>query len=301
MPAQTSTTPTLRHGSPVVVLFAPLAFGALAALAAGPFLPPFLWMWTLSVAVFAGFKWATFAQTCLLPGRAVPRRRTLIYLLLWPGMDAYGFLFVAPPRPNRGRVWTFACVKTVFGAGLFWGVARWMGGGLLTGWIGMVGMIFLLHFGSFDLLARFWQSRGFDAEPLMHNPVRSASLGEFWGRRWNSGFRDLVFGLWFARLKGKLGARGATLVLFLFSGVVHDLVISVPARGGYGWPTAYFTLQGAGLLLEHARGSALARWRGHWPGRLWTWAMVAGPAFWLFHPPFVHRVILPFMRAVYAL
>jgi hypothetical protein len=29
--------------------------------------------------------------------------------------------------------------------------------------------------------------------------------------------------------------------------------------------------------------------------------VAAGPAFWLFHPPFVLRVILPFMRAVHAL
>jgi hypothetical protein len=28
---------------------------------------------------------------------------------------------------------------------------------------------------------------------------------------------------------------------------------------------------------------------------------VAGPAFWLFHPWFVLRVILPFMQAIHAL
>ena len=82
---------------------------------------------------------------------------------------------------------------------------------------------------------------------------------------------------------------------------MHDLVISLPARGGYGLPTAYFLLQGAGLLAEHARGTPLARWRGRWQGRVWTWLIVAGPAFWLFHPPFVRRVILPFMHAVHAL
>ena len=96
-------------------------------------------------------------------------------------------------------------------------------------------------------------------------------------------------------------ARGATLAIFLFSGLVHDLVISLPARAGYGLPTAYFLLQGAGLLAEHARGTPLARWRGRWQGRVWTWLIVAGPAYWLFHPSFVRRVILPFMQAVHAL
>ena len=280
----------------------PLGLFLTGAAAAGPFLPSWAWMWTLAVAVFAGFKWATFAQAVLSPARAVPLGRALFYLLLWPGMDAYSFLFVAPPRRQAAtRAWVFAAAKTAFGAVLLWGVARAFGGGLLTGWVGMVGLIFLLHFGSFDGLARFWQQQGVDAEPLMRAPILAASLGEFWSRRWNSGFRDLVFGLWFAPLKNRLGARGATFGLFLFSGLVHDLVISVPAGGGYGLPTAYFALQGAGLLAEHARGSALARWRGHWQGRVWTFLVVAGPAFFLFHPPFVRRVILPFMRVIYAL
>ena len=165
----------------------------------------------------------------------------------------------------------------------------------------MAGLVFLLHFGSFDLLALFWQRQGINAPPLMHAPILAGSLGEFWGRRWNSGFRDLVFGWSFAPLKRRLGARTATGLIFFVSGLIHDLVISLPAGGGYGLPTAYFALQGAGLLAEHRRGSALARWRGRWQGRVWTWLVVAGPAFWLFHPPFVRRVILPFMQAIHAL
>jgi hypothetical protein len=36
-------------------------------------------------------------------------------------------------------------------------------------------------------------------------------------------------------------------------------------------------------------------------GRFFTILIVAGPVFWLFHPPFVHNVILPFMKAIGAL
>ena len=37
------------------------------------------------------------------------------------------------------------------------------------------------------------------------------------------------------------------------------------------------------------------------PTRIFTLIVAAAPAFWLFHPPFVHRVIIPFMQAVHAL
>lgn len=270
------------------------------AMAAGPWLAAWVWMWTLSVAVFAGFKWATLAQA-LTQAPPVSMWRAPAYLFLWPGMDARSFLAgAAPPRPGM-RSWWWAGLKTIFGVALLFLAARRAGGGLLSGWVGMVGLIFLLHFGSFEILALFWQRQGVNAQPLMRAPVLAGSLGEFWGKRWNSGFRDLVFGLWFARLRARYGARQATMTLFLFSGLVHDLVISLPARGGYGLPTAYFLLQGVGLLAEHARGLPLARWRGRWQGRLWTWLIVAGPAFWLFHPPFVRRVILPFLHVIHAL
>jgi hypothetical protein len=57
-------------------------------------------------------------------------------------------------------------------------------------------------------------------------------------------------------------------------------------------------IQGAGLLAERSRvGKPLGLGRG-WPGRLFAVAVIAGPAFWLFHPPFVTRVVNPFLTAI---
>jgi membrane bound O-acyltransferase family protein len=124
---------------------------------------------------------------------------------------------------------------------------------------------------------------------------------EFWGKRWNLGFRQLSHDLIFRPLHGRLGVGGAGFLVFVISGLLHDLVISVPANGGYGLPTLYFVVQGAVVAVERSRvgkrfglGQGIAGW-------IFMAVVTAAPAFWLFHPPFVNNVILPFMKAVGAL
>ena len=195
--------------------------------------------------------------------------------------------FLARKIAKPGSI-TFALAKTLLGFVLLFLLARHAPDPLLAGWIGMVGLIFLLHFGLFHLLAIFWR-----AEPIMRAPWRAKSVSGFWGRRWNGAFNQLALDHVFRPLVRSLGVAGATLAAFLVSGLVHEFVISCPARGGYGLPTAYFLLQGGAILAERT-----------WPGvrgRVFTLAVVAAPACWLFHPPFVRRVVLPFLRAIGAL
>ena len=219
-------------------------------------------------------------------------------------MDAEAFLDgerrAVPPSFHE---WIWAALKTAFGVGLLWVVARRIPESeeLVRGWVGLFGLIFLLHFGSFHLIALFWQAIGVAAEPIMSKPILSKSLSEFWGKRWNLGFRQLAYDLIFRPLHRRIGAAVAGMLVFVASGLIHDLVISVPARGGYGLPTVYFILQGLGVMLER---STLGRRLGVQKGiAAWLFLLVvaAVPAFWLFHPPFVRRVILPFMQAVHAL
>ena len=72
----------------------------------------------------------------------------------------------------------------------------------------------------------------------------------------------------------------------------------LPARGGFGLPTAYFVLQGLGVLAERSdwgRRVGLGRGLRGW---LFTVVFTGAPVFWLFHPVFINNIILPMLRAI---
>jgi predicted DCC family thiol-disulfide oxidoreductase YuxK len=255
-------------------------------LALGGILPAWAWMWTLAVVLFFGFKWITWIRA-RRGGLRMGIGCGLGYWLLWPGLMPT--VFARADYNARPREGIFAGGKTGLGALLVWGVARRLPANqsLLTGWIGWVGLAFLLHFGVMHLLALAWR-----VPPIMRTPILATSLRDFWSARWNMAFRDLAQAVWFAPLRHRYGAGVATIGVFLASGTLHELVISVPARAGYGLPTLYFTLQGLGMMLER-------RWQHNALfARLMTWVIVAGPAFWLFHPPFIERIVVPFLRVI---
>jgi Membrane bound O-acyl transferase family len=281
------------------VAWLPLIVVSIAGVAARNRLEPWVFMWALAVAIYASLKWASWWRA--EARRRVQAWRSLGYVVAWPGMDAESFLDDSRhvPEPAPGE-WVWAFSKTIAGALLVWVVARRvsMTESLLRGWVGLLGMVLIAHFGMFHVVALLWRRQGVDAVPIMAAPIRSTSLTEFWGQRWNLGFRQLGHDLIFRPLHGRIGAGGAGFLVFVVSGLIHDFVISYPARGGYGLPTAYFVLQGVGVSFEHSRvGRRLGLRRGV-RGWLFTALFTAGPAFWLFHPPFVRNVVLPFMRAI---
>lgn len=274
----------------------------LLAWAVRPLVPAWVYMWGVALTFYALAKWLTLRQALAIARPA--NTKVSNYLLAWVGMDARTFLFGQKPtsRPSTGE-WLYAAVKSSFGASLIWGVTRLIpaSAGWLQGWVGMIGCIFLLHFGLFHLLALAWRRAGIDAVPIMRAPVLAVSLAEFWGKRWNLAFHQLAQELAFRPLRRRWGAPAATLCVFALSGLVHEAVISLPAHGGYGLPTLYFLIQGFGLLWERSRWG---RWLGIGSGCrgwIWTFACTAAPVALLFHPLFITNVILPFLRAIGAI
>ena len=260
-------------------------------------------MWTVATTIYAGCKWLTWRRTPI-PTASVGRQTA--YLLLWPGMDAAAFLdahrTTSIMRPKIAE-WLMAVLKVAVGILLLrdvFGVTKNFSP-LLVGWSGMVGVMLILHFGLFQLLSCFWRANGINAKPLMNEPVRSTSLAVLWGNRWNIAFRDLMHRFLFKPFVPRFGARGATWLGFAISGVIHDVVMSVPPNAGYGQPTLFFLIQAAGLMVERSSlGRSLGLGRG-WCGWLFAMLVLIGPSPLLLHRPFVEQIVVPFVLAVRSL
>jgi hypothetical protein len=279
-------------------------------------------MWLLAVAIYAALKLTSW----LMRGRGTaPVWKHACYLLAWPGMDADGFLFGnRAKRPMLGE-WAFAAAKFTAGLVILLIVVpellpAMMPGiaastampsapptapspadalrAYLIGWLGMLGIVLVLHFGSFHVLSCAYRSAGIDAVPIMNWPLTSRGVSEFWGQRWNLAFRDLTHRLVFRPAVRRLGPVGALVLAFLVSGLVHDAVISLPAGGGYGLPTAFFLIQAAAILLERSRWGRAAGLGHGLRGWLFCLLVLLAPCPLLFHPQFVLRVVVPFLHAL---
>ena len=141
--------------------------------------PAWAVMWTIAAAVYAGCKWLTWHAA----SPAGTRGRQAAYLLAWPGLVATSFLDARPRREAVPVVeWIAGTVALAAGAFLLFGVARLATANLYAvGWIGMVGLVLMLHFGSFHLLSCAWRAAtSRTAFSFNRLPRDSARAQAFW-------------------------------------------------------------------------------------------------------------------------
>ncbi len=156
------------------------------------------------------------------------------------------------------------------------------------------GLSLMLHFGVFHWLVAFWRRWGVECDPIFNQPLMSQSLTEFWGKRWNRAFSEMTSLAVYRPVRTAGGNSLAVVAAFVFSGVLHELAISVPVQANYGLPTLYFVVHGIGIVIEN-------RWAvfrsiiqpNPWLARLWTFAWIIVPLPILFHPPFLRGCIWP--------
>ena len=248
----------------------------------------------ITVLLFA-MKSVVGVEAAAAHGTRLPLWRWVGFSVMWFGMRPR--IFAADRQPRADSWSTLRSAALLFSLGLALiasaaGVWHASGSAPLALPLLLPGLSLCLHFGVLKAATAFWRLIGFDANLLFRAPIRSANLTEFWGRRWNLAFSEMTALGVYRPLQPLVGKRAATVLAFAFSGLLHEVAISVPVQTGYGLPLLYFIVHG-GLILIERRRQAAGRPICGWPGWCWTLVWLALPLPILFHPAFVDRVLLP--------
>lgn len=165
----------------------------------------------------------------------------------------------------------------------------------------LVAFSLILHFGWLRVSMGGWRLLGVRTYLLFKEPLRSVSIHEFWSKRWNLAFSEMTSIALFRPLKNKIGGDWASMLAFLFSGLLHEMALSLPVRNGYGLPLLYFVIQGAGVMAERELFRRKAKFlENRLLSRVWTslWLLVPLPL--LFHDHFVKGIIWPIAGIAYS-
>ena len=139
------------------------------------------------------------------------------------------------------------------------------------------------HFGALRVLKGCMRMAGFPVRTLFPNVLETTGIGDFWSRRWNVGYSQMMQRLVGRPVEAIAGSNAGVMAIFLASGLLHELAITLPVRSGFGLPTLYFLLHGILTILEKKWGSPL--------GKIPTLIILVLPLGLLFPPAFQQEVI----------
>jgi len=256
-------------------------------------------MWIFAYSIFLSCKWITLVDA-LNNSPNVSKLRAVLYLFGWVGMDAKRFLTDNKQLEVQNKVWLETISKILIGLFLMYVITEkvYSINHLLGGWIGLAGFGIFMHFGLFHLIALIWNKFGVNVKPVINSPLYSTSLTDFWSNRWNLAFRDLSRNYILRPLAPKIGIAYATIIVFLISGLIHELILSFPANGGYGLPTLYFIIQIIGLFVERSKIGKKLGLMNALRGRIFAFLVIFGPFSLLFHKAFIEKIMVPFLYQI---
>lgn len=209
----------------------------------------------------------------------LPWRRYLVFSLCWFGIDPGTF-----KTRREGLSWK---------EDIAWGVALMVLGTLgawlvwAMGWRQILVMFLPMsigfHFGALRVLKGVLRRAGFPVRTLFPNLLKARGVSDFWSRRWNVGYSQMMQRVVGRPLGRVAGRKAGVFGVFLVSGLLHEVAITVPVGAGYGLPTAYFAVHGLLVLLEGKLGRPM--------GKIFALLVVAVPLGFLFPPEFQAEVI----------
>ncbi len=236
---------------------------------------PILRMVGICVVLLAGMKGLVYQAWA----GHLPMKPYLIFAMAWFGMDPGTF-----QKRREGLswkddlAWGFAMMLVgTLGAYLVW-VMEWR----------QILVMFLpmslgFHFGALRVLKGILRRAGFPVRTLFPNLLKARGVADFWSRRWNVGYSQMMQRV-VGRPVGKVwGKKVGIFSVFLVSGLLHEVAITLPVGSGYGLPTAFFAAHGLLVLLEGKLGRPL--------GKLLALLAVGLPLSFLFPPEFQSEVI----------
>lgn len=127
----------------------------------------------------------------------------------------------------------------------------------------LMALSMMLHFGLLNISAWILQCFKYPAYSLFREPLKAESLRDFWGKRWNLAFTEMTSVLIFRPFSKTHPATLALALSFIFSGLLHEVALSLPVDSGYGLPTLYFIIQFLLIIAEEKI------WKRK-PGKLWV-------------------------------
>jgi membrane bound O-acyltransferase family protein len=252
-------------------------------------------------ALLYGMKAVVSVEERIATGTVLSPVRWFAFAIAWPGMRPGLFASLGGrPLPGGWRLIRNGLVRFAIGALLFVAARRaWAAGSILVATaLALPALSLMLHFGIFNLLAGGWRLLGARCDALFRAPLRSRSLTEFWGRRWNLAFSEMTALGIYRPLERRVGRPAAMAAAFLASGLLHEIAISLPVNDGFGLPLSYFALHGLLRLAEtRLERAGHPVWRRAWIGRAWTLFWLVLPLPILFHRPFLAGVVWPLLGA----
>jgi alginate O-acetyltransferase complex protein AlgI len=217
-----------------------------------------------------------------------PRRLTVtryaVFAFLWFGMDPGSFA-----QRRSGLDW-----KSDVGIGLLLMLLGTLGAWFVGAmpWRHILVMFLPMslgfHFGALRVLKGALRAAGFPVRTLFPNLLETRGIGDFWSKRWNVGYSQMMQRLIGRPLQDRLGSAAGVMAVFFGSGVLHELAITLPVRSGFGLPTLYFTLHGLLTLFERKLGRPI--------GKIPALLAVVLPLGLLFPPAFQKEVIARFLE-----
>jgi hypothetical protein len=259
----------------VLILSAHPVGARVGALLAGLFLavPCFVWDGPFARALLLCLMAASFAAAAALvlapplPGLRARVAYLFSYANTHPvtrrerGLDMGAFLRLIVATAVLGAAIAVVKAASLYGLGL---LVRW-----LAGEIAALAIAEMITAGPPFAAAPL----GLNVPPLMQSPYRSASVSEFWARRWNPRTSEFLFRKCCFAPFARRGVALALFVPFAVSAAVHAAIAYV-ALGQWGISLvcgAFFMVQP--LLMAAERRLKVRRWRPA-ARRAWTLAVL---------------------------